>query len=70
MNQDAEKIIHDLQSRLAFQEDAIDILNKTVAQQSDKLSLLQQQVKYLHGQLKQIQELQKEQGQHEVPPHY
>lgn len=65
-----QQVIQDLQSRLAFQEDAIDALNKTVTQQSGEINLLQQQLKYLHGQLKQMQELQKEQGQHEVPPHY
>lgn len=74
MNQETENTLEDLQSRLAFQEDAIDALNKTIAEQSAEINLLQQQLKYLHDQLKQLQELQKEQaeaqGQHEVPPHY
>ena len=70
MNQVTEETIRDLQSRLAFQEDAIDALNKAVAEKSAEINLLQQQLKYLHAQVKQLQELQKEQGQHEVPPHY
>ena len=70
MSLETQNVIDDLQSRLVFQEDAIDALNKTVAEQSGEINLLQQQIKYLHDQLKQLQELQKEQGQHEVPPHY
>ncbi|NNJ91213.1 MAG: SlyX family protein [Gammaproteobacteria bacterium] len=67
---DSADIIEDLQSRLVFQEDAIDHLNKTVAEQASQIDILQQQVKYLHGQIKQISEQQSETGTAEIPPHY
>ena len=65
-----QKTIEDLQSRLSFQEDAIDHLNRTVAQQDKTIELLQQQVKYLYAQVKQLSEQRSEQQQNEIPPHY
>ena len=65
-----QKTIEDLQSRLAFQEDTIDHLNQTVAQQDRAIELLQQQVQYLYDQLKQLSEQRSEQQQNEIPPHY
>ncbi len=67
---DSADIIEDLQSRLAFQEDAIDYLNKTVADQAGQIDILQQQIKYLHDQIKQVSEQQTEITGVEIPPHY
>ena len=63
-------IIEDLQTRLVFQEDSIDQLNKTVARQDQAIELLQQQVQHLYGQFKQLSEQQAESSQTEIPPHY
>ena len=63
-------LIEDLQSRLAFQEDAIDHLNKTVTRQDQLIELLQQQVQHLYGQVKQLSEQNAVSQQSEIPPHY
>ena len=65
-----DKTIEDLQSRLVFQEDAIDHLNKTIAQQDQAIELLRQQVQYLYSQVKQLSEQRSESQQNEIPPHY
>lgn len=65
-----QKTIEDLQSRLVFQEDAIEQLNRTVARQDQTIDLLRQQVQYLYGQLKQLSEQRPESAQNEIPPHY
>ena len=70
MDSNTEKTVADLQSRLLFQEDAIDHLNKTVAQQDQAIELLRQQVQYLYGQLKQLSEQRADMQQNEIPPHY
>ena len=67
---DSADLIADLQSRLVFQEDAIDHLNKTVAEQAAQIDILQQQVRYLHDQIKQVSEQQSQTGGVEIPPHY
>ncbi len=67
---DSADIIEDLQSRLSFQEDAIDHLNKTLADQASRIDVLQQQVKYLHDQIRQVSEQQSETTGMEIPPHY
>lgn len=69
-NETTQKTIEDLQSRLVFQEDAIEHLNKTIAQQGQAIELLQQQLQYLYGQVKQLSEQRSESQQNELPPHY
>lgn len=69
----SSEIIEDLQSRLAFQEDAIDHLNQAMASQADRIDILQQQIRYLHDQLKQLGERQDggvDTVLNEIPPHY
>lgn len=63
-------LIEDLQTRLAFQEDAIDHLNKTVTRQDQLIELLQQQLQHLYGQVKQLSEQSAVSQQSEIPPHY
>ena len=70
-HKDLHDTIEDLQSRLSFQEDAIDHLNKTVAQQDQTIELLRQQIQYLYGQVKQLSEQQRSASPlNEIPPHY
>lgn len=63
--------IIDLQSRLAFQEDAIQELNLTVCQLQNQLNTLQLAIRELH---KQMQNLAPPDGTGtsvtEIPPHY
>jgi SlyX protein len=70
---DNEKIheqIADLQTRLAFQEDSIEHLNKTVAQQDQSIALLRAQIQYLYDQVKHIARQRDDAGHDELPPHY
>lgn len=63
--------IIDLQSRIAFQEDAIHQLNLTVSQMQNQIDNLQLAIKELHLR---IQNLSPPEGSggatHEIPPHY
>lgn len=63
--------IIDLQSRLAFQEDAIQELNLTVCQLQNQINTLQLAIRELH---KQMQNLSAPDGTGnssiEIPPHY
>ena len=73
MNDEAENpLITDLQSRLLFQEDAIEHLNRTVAEQDRSIEQLRQQLTYLYGQLQQVLEQQAAAGDggNDIPPHY
>lgn len=66
-----EEAINDLQSRLAFQEAAIDALNRTAAMQDQLIKKLLQDVAELQGQVRDLSpsplaDLQQE----PPPPHY
>jgi len=65
-----QNTIEDLQNRLLFQEDAIDHLNRSVAQQAQQIDALQQQLRFVYAQLKQLAEKQPDAGHDELPPHY
>ncbi|MCB1582290.1 MAG: SlyX family protein [Marinicella sp.] len=61
----------DLETRMAFLEDTVDALNKTVYQQSSQLDLLQHTIKNLQQHMKQVQNDIKEiKPEDEIPPHY
>jgi uncharacterized coiled-coil protein SlyX len=64
--------IEDLQMRQVFQEDLIEHLNQTVAEQGQEIDLLKKQLKFVYEQLREQQEKlqQPGQGHHELPPHY
>lgn len=70
MTKTTDEIIDDLQSRLVFQEDAIDHLNRSIANQDQAIALLKEQIQYLYGQVKQLSEQRNEPGKTEIPPHY
>jgi len=62
-----------LESRLAFQDDLIESLNRVVARQDRELASLAQRVKALEARLTDLVEAASQPGGsagHEVPPHY
>lgn len=62
-----------LESRLAFQDDLIESLNRVVARQDRELASLAQRVKALEARLTDLAEAASQPGGsagHEVPPHY
>lgn len=66
-----EEQLMDLQMRLAYQEDAIDGLNRTVADQRSEIDSLQAQMKLLKEQwLEARTELTHVEEAFEKPPHY
>lgn len=69
-----ESRVTDLESRLAFQDDLLDSLNRIVAEQQQQIGLLQQQVQMLYGQLRSITPADMEgtavSPGEERPPHY
>lgn len=63
----------DLESRIAFQEDVIEVLGKRVAQQEQDLQAMQLQIKHLHQKMKLMIEEAAAQGgiaDDGPPPHY
>jgi SlyX protein len=61
--------IETLESRLAFQDDTIETLNKTVTEQWTKLEALTRQLVALREQLQEA-ESQMPRPANEPPPHY
>ena len=65
--------LDELESRLAFQDDLIESLNRVVARQDRELASLAQRVKALEARLTDLAEAASQPGGsagHEVPPHY
>jgi SlyX protein len=65
--------LDELESRLAFQDDLIESLNRVVARQDRELASLAQRVKELEARLTDLAEASSQPGGsagHEVPPHY
>jgi len=61
----------DLETRIAFLEDTVDDLNKTVYEQAKKLDDVQLMLNNLTRHMKQVQEdITEMKPQDEVPPHY
>jgi len=66
-----EQELIELQTRLAFQDDAILELNATVARQQNQIDDLVRLVKHLQDQLKALTPSQVEgRGEEPPPPHY
>lgn len=66
--------IDELEIRVAFQDDAIDALNKVITEQDKRIKLLEESMRRLYQELKERQ-VADEGGQafnpaHEIPPHY
>ena len=63
--------IMDLQTRLAFQEDSIDAINKIVIKQQSEIDLLKREIIQLKEIVDDFRESQGEAGNSaELPPHY
>ncbi|MBK9162304.1 MAG: SlyX family protein [Nitrosomonadales bacterium] len=67
-----EERLIDIETKLAFQEDQIDELNKTVYQQQQKLDQLTEVCKALAGQVRVLAEAGNDgkSPANERPPHY
>ena len=73
-NDSQVEVLDDPQTRLAFQDQAINDLNDVVADQQQQISRLQHQLKLLHDRLGDLSEsVESSHGnskQDEKPPHY
>lgn len=63
--------IVELETRLAFQEDSIEALSNTVAEQQQTIEKLTIMIKHVNQQLKSLpQEIGSDTGSEPPPPHY
>ncbi len=65
-----EARLTELESKLAFAEDLLDALNQTVTRQQAQIDLLQEQLRLLHQQIKDVQVAEPHGLREEIPPHY
>jgi SlyX protein len=70
-----EDRLTELEIKMSLTEDLVDVLNRTVYRQEQKLELLQQQLRYLHQQIMQSAAESSEFSEphnlrDEIPPHY
>jgi SlyX protein len=65
-----EDRLTEVESRLAFAEDLLDTLNQTVVRQQAQIDLLQEQLRLLHRQIKDVQGAEPRSLREEIPPHY
>ncbi|VAW22210.1 hypothetical protein MNBD_ALPHA11-475 [hydrothermal vent metagenome] len=59
-----------LESRIAFQDQTIEDLNKTITDQWDEFNKLRREISRLNGQVQEMQSSKDGLGQDELPPHY
>jgi SlyX protein len=62
--------IDELEAKLSFAEDMIESLNLTVFRQQEQLDLMQQQIRLLHEQLRDVRPKEERDLRDEIPPHY
>ncbi len=60
----------ELEAKLAFAEDLIDTLNKTVFRQQEQLDLLQDQLRLLNRRMQEARPEERRDLRDEIPPHY
>jgi SlyX protein len=65
-----ESRLTELEAKLAFAEDLIDDLNKTVFRQQEQLDLLQDQLRLLHRRMQEAPGEERRDPREEIPPHY
>jgi len=68
-----EQQMTNLEMQLTFQEDTIDSLNKLVTEQTQKMTEMQRQIRWLGKRLKQMQEQNSDNSdpaKEPPPPHY
>ena len=69
-SQHVESRLAELEAKLAFAEDLIDDLNKTVFRQQERLDLLQDQLRMLHRRMQETPGEELRDPREEIPPHY
>ncbi|RZU47455.1 SlyX protein [Fluviicoccus keumensis] len=64
--------LDDLEIKMAFQEELVEALNGVVGRQQQEIELLQQQVRYLYRQIRDLRPVDEAAPapEDEVPPHY
>ncbi len=65
-----ESRITELEIRLALQDDLLDTLNRTVAEQQMQILRLQQELHELYRHLQAMEPSARQLPQQEIPPHY
>ena len=70
MDKTLQDRIDELEAKLSFAEDMIESLNLTVFRQQEQLDLMQQQIRLLHEQLRDVRPKEKRDLRDEIPPHY
>ncbi|MFP5419530.1 MAG: SlyX family protein [Gammaproteobacteria bacterium] len=65
-----EARLTEIETKLAFAEDLLEALNHTVVRQQAQIDLLQEQLRLLHRQLKDVRPDETRTPRDELPPHY
>ena len=65
-----EKEIADLQAQVAFQEDTIEQMTRTLVEQQNEMYEIRQMMKHLQKQVTALTPSDIDGDKHEVPPHY
>lgn len=66
-----ESRLNDLETRVAFQDDLLETLNTIVAQQQQRLDLMQREIRLLYEQIKTLSPSDiAGSNEQERPPHY
>lgn len=65
-----ESRLSEIEIKLSFSEDLLEELNRTVAQQQQRITALEQQVRDLRLQLQHSLPAEPGSSGHEIPPHY
>jgi SlyX protein len=68
--QDIEALLVDLQTRLAFQDQAISELNDVITDQQQQIDRLREELRFAGDKLKVLEESVEIREQDEKPPHY
>lgn len=68
--QDIEALLVDLQTRLAFQDQAISELNEVITDQQQQIDRLREELRLAGDKLKVLEESVETSAPDEKPPHY
>jgi SlyX protein len=60
----------ELEAKLSFAEDLLDVLNQTVFRQQERIDLLERQIRMLFEQVQALQPDEEGSLRDEMPPHY
>jgi SlyX protein len=68
--QDLQEQLAELQARVAFQDDTIEVLDEALSRQQQDILVLQRAVHMMRDEMKKAQEQRSEFHADERPPHY